>query len=350
MKRRFCLFILIIVICVSCGACNSWMNGEYLSVTPRNAKPETYANRVIEVTSYTQLRNALANLVRNGAEDGIISISAFNKGTIHFYVDTAISNVIENTPFGAYAIDKITYEIGTNRGVSVVACKIHYRSGYQQPSQIERIGDAEELNSVVEKALEGFDPQVLVLMEQYEKFDAQEIVNAYAARYPDKIVEIPEIEINIYPDKGAERIIEILFQYDLDQVQLQQARMKIEERFRLAEQQVQGLDDPVDIYEQLYLFLTSQYQYADTRSSEPSYDLLVNGRGDDRAFAETYTRLCIRLGLGCNTVIGTRNGQNWCWNAIQIHGKYYYIDILKFAETNDFHILSGSELEEYEAG
>ena len=347
MKRLACIVLLIIILCVLCGGCSAWTSGEYLSVTPRDARTETYENRVIEVTSYTQLRNALTSLVRNGAEDGIISISAFNKGTIHFYVDTAISNVIENTAYGAYAVEKITYEIGTNRGVSVVACKIHYRSGYQQPAQIKQIGDAQELIDIITKALEDFDSSVLVLMEQYEKVDVIETVEAFAACYPDRIAEIPSVEVNVYPDKGAERIIEISFEYEKDQVQLQQLRAKSEEAFRLVESSVQGPENELEVYEHLYLYLTNQCKYVDAFSSMPAYDLLVNGVGNEKAFADVYTRICNRIGLGCKTVTGTRNGKNWTWNSIQIRGKYYYVDLLHCAQTQEFRVLTESELLKY---
>ena len=349
MKRKFCVIFLAVAICVLCSACNSWMNGEYISITPREAKPETYANRVIEVTSYTQLRNALSNLVRNGAEDGIISISAFNKGTIHFYVDTAISNVIENTPFGAYAVEKITYEIGTNRGVSVVACKIHYRGGYQQPEQIRQLGDAQELSDAIADALENFDRNILVFMEQYEKIEVDKIVAEFASRYPDKVVEIPTVDVSVYPDKGAERIVEISFQYNVDQIQLQQMLVKIEECFSSVEQQVQGLEKPADVCEQLYLCLTERAQYIDVVSVTPAFNLLVNGEGNKTAFCEVFARMCNRMGLNCKTVCGTRNGQEWTWNAVLIQGQYHYIDLIRCMETEEFHFLSGTLLDAYEA-
>ena len=244
MKRS--VFVAVIaLLCALCSGCDAWTGGEYLSVTPHEAQAVDYADRVIEVTSYTQLRNAVENLVRTGADNGIISISAFNKGTIHFYVDTAISNVIENTAFGSYAVEEITYEIGTNRGISVVACKIHYRSGYQQPSQITQITNAVELETVIFEALEGIDSSVLVHMDQYEKLDVETLVTEYAAQYPEKMVEIPELLVNVYPDKGAERIVEISFEYQTDKVVLQQMRAKIAERLNAAETSVREIDGDV---------------------------------------------------------------------------------------------------------
>jgi len=348
MKRSVCVILILIMLCVLCSGCDSWMGGEYLSVTPHEVQPEGYTNPVIEVTSYTQLRNAVENLVRNGASDGIISISAFNKGTIHFYVDTAISNVIEKTAFGSYAVEKITYDIGTNRGVSVVACKVHYRRGYQPLSEIREIGSAQELSDAVVEALEGMDQSLLVYMEQYEKLNVEELVAEHTALYPDRIIEIPKVAVNVYPEKGAERIVEISFGYEMDQIRLQQMRRKVEEHFRMAEDAVRGFDSASDLYEQLYYFLIERCNYKAAASKTPAYTLFVKGEGDAKAFADVYARLCTRMGLGCKTVSGTRNGQNWAWNSVQIRGEYYYVDLLRCFEEQKFQIVSDTQLAEYE--
>ncbi len=347
MKRTLCFTVLCMMLCVLCSGCSVWTSGEYLSVTPHQVQSEVYANRVIEVTSYTQLRNAISNLVRNGAEDGVISISAFNKGTIHFYVDTAITNVIENTAYGAYAVEKITYEIGTNRGDSVVACKIHYRNGYQQPMQIKRIGNVQELSDMITDALQVLDRSVLVYTEQYEKIDVQKIISEFASSYPDKVIEIPSVEFSVYPEKGAERIIEISFEYKTDRILLQQMRGKAEEFFRAAEQSVQGINNVEDIYNQIYLYLKDHCKYTDIYSDTPVLDLLTKGQGNEKIIADIYARICTRLGLGCKTVSGTLNGRQWFWNAVQIRGKYYDVDLIRCLENQAFQLLTDEQLNEY---
>ena len=82
MKRTVKIIALLVWLCVLLSGCDAWMGGEYISVTPHEARSEPYADRVIEVTSYTQLRNAITNLVRTGAENGVISISAFKFSSI----------------------------------------------------------------------------------------------------------------------------------------------------------------------------------------------------------------------------------------------------------------------------
>lgn len=348
MKRAVCAMMLLLVLCVLCSGCDTWTSGEYLSVTPHDAvEAEVYSDRVIEVTSYTQLRNAVERLVQNGANDGIISISAFNKGTIHFYVDTAISNVIENTAFGSYAVEEITYEIGTNRGVSVAAFKIHYRDNYRQPSQIKQIGGAQELTDMVMNALESMDDTVLVQMEQYERIDVEKIIQEQAALYPDRIVKIPSVTINAYPEKGPQRIVEIFFVYDTERLALQQMRSKVKEAFQAAEASVEGQTDAAMVYEQLYLHLTEGFQLRDTSSRTPAYRVLVVREGDDRSLAEVYRRACERAGFGCEIVTGTRDGQNRTWNSVQIRGKYYYVDLVRCLENQAFLFLTDQELKEY---
>lgn len=347
--KRTAWIAVIILLCVLCSGCDAWMSGEYLSVTPHEAQTADYADRVIEVTSYTQLRNAVENIVRTGSDNGIISISAFNKGTIHFYVDTAISNVIENTAFGSYAVEKITYEIGTNRGVSVVACKVHYRPGYRHPSQIRQITDAQQLSEAVIEALEGLDKSLLIYMEQYEKLDIEQLVRDYAAQYPERIVEYPEVTVHVYPEKGAERIVEIAFGYQTDQVVLQQMRSKVAESLSGAEGCVRGLTDATEIYGQLFSYLTENYRYTSNTSQMPLYQVLVKGEGNEQALSEVYQLLCARVAKGCKTITGTKDGKPWTWNAVQIRGRYYEVDLLQCLNDGVFSLLTDEQLSAYQA-
>lgn len=347
MKRTVKILALLIMLCVLCSGCDFWMGGEYLSVTPHEVRSEPYADRVIEVTSYTQLRNAITNLVRTGAENGVISISAFNQGTIHFYVDTAIANVIENTAFGAYAVEKITYEIGTNRGASVVACSIHYRAGHQLPNKITRVDNAQQFTALITQALDEADETVLVYMEQFERLDVEAFVATYIEQNPDRVIEYPEISVELFPEKGAERIVQIHFNYQTDSLNMHQKRSMIEEKFRSAELCVENLSDPAGICEQLYLYLMSQAEYKENPSTMPAYDVLVRGVGDAKAFAIVYARMCNRKGLDCSVVDGTREGKPWSWNVIHYNGKDYHIDLLRSYDCQEFQIIRSDQFNGY---
>jgi len=344
MKRNVTLVALLVLLCVLLNGCDVWMGGEYLSITPHEVRSEPYADRVIEVTSYTQLRNAITNLVRTGVENGVISISAFNQGTIHFYVDTAISNVIENTPFGAYAVEKITYEIGTNRGVSVVACTIHYRTGRQLPNKITKVDNSQQVKDLITKALNNAESSVLLYTEQFEKLDVNAFVTSYAEKYPEQLIERPEITVELYPEKGAERIVQINFNYQTDPIVMHQKRSKIEEAFRDAQLCTENFDDPADISEQLYLYLMGRAEYKATSGMMPAYDILVNGFGNSNDFAVVYARMCNRAGLDCSVVSGTKDGKSWSWNAISYRGKEYYVDVLQCYELQEFQLCKSDQL------
>ena len=347
MKRTVTLVALLVLLCVLLNGCDAWMGGEYLSVTPHEVRSEPYADRVIEVTSYTQLRNAITNLVRTGAENGVISISAFNRGTIHFYVDTAISNVIENTAFGAYAVEKITYEIGTNRGASVVACTIHYREGRKLPNKITRVENIQQVKELITNALNNAEDSVLVYMEQFEKLDVESLVNSYAEQYPDRVIEKPEIFVNLYPEKGAERIVQICFNYQTDPLAMHQKRSKIETAFHGAQMVTENFEDPAQIGEQLYLYLMGRAEYKATSGTMPAYDILVNGFGDSRDFAVVYARMCNRAGLDCGVISGTKDGKPWYWNVISYRDREYHVDVLQCYENQEFQMNKSDQLVGY---
>ena len=55
-----------------------------------------------------------------------------------------------------------------------------------------------------------------------------------------------------------------------------------------------------------------------------------------RAFALVYAAMCREAGLGCITVTGTRAGEPWYWNIIQMDGRYYHVDLLQCYQVDWF--------------
>jgi len=180
--------------------------------------------------------------------------------------------------------------------------------------------------------------------EQFEKLDVNAFVTSYAEKYPEQLIERPEITVELYPEKGAERIVQINFNYQTDPIVMHQKRSKIEEAFRDAQLCTENFDDPADISEQLYLYLMGRAEYKATSGMMPAYDILVNGFGNSNDFAVVYARMCNRAGLDCSVVSGTKDGKSWSWNAISYRGKEYYVDVLQCYELQEFQLCKSDQL------
>lgn len=344
MKRSVAKIALTVLMMFVLSGCSNWMSGEYLSVKPYEVRNEQEEPQVISVTSYAQLRNAIRDLVEKGAAGGLISIASFHDATADFYINTAINHVVNNTSMGAYAVRNISYEIGTNRGNAVVVVQIDYLHGKEEILSIKEVDNSAELEKAVTDAMNECNPYLAVHTENYEKIDFGQIVSVYANAHPDLVMETPHVTFFSYPERGSDRIIEIVFTYQTDTETLLDMQQQVEAVFTSAELYVKQTSTVMDTYSRLYSFLMGRNNYTLETSLTPSYSLLLHGVGDSRAFANVYAAMCRNADLECRVISGLRDGEPWCWNLIRFRGGYYHVDLLRCYEENRFAFRSAEEM------
>ena len=342
------LTALICILCVLLSGCALWMSGERLSVTPHEAQKTQHSVEVVNVTSFTQLRNALKEQIEIGKEEIIISASAFNDTTLDYYVSTAVNYITDSTAIGAYAVDKITYEIGTNRGDQVVAFRVEYKHGKVELERIKTVDSAKELMDELTTALNACEQSVTVMVEHYESIDFTKFVDEYASLHPDKVMETPYVSVATYPANAEERILEITLTYLTEREQLLEMQRQVQSVFTSAELYVKETQKVMDIYSRLYSFLMERSDYTVQPSQTPAYSLLHSGIGDSRAFANVYAAMYRRAGLDCEVVSGLREGERWYWNAIRYRDNLYHVDLLRCNENNAFSLTLGEDMVDYE--
>ena len=345
MKRIFLAVSLLL--CMLLGGCAFWMDGEHLSVTPHREQILQAGDEVIEVFNNAEMRNALEKLIESGADRGILTASSFSSGTLHYYADAAISSIMENNPVAAYAVNKITYEIGTNRGEPVIAFHIDYlheRSEILRIKQTKSMADAE---NVIYNALSNCEASLVLRIEKYEYTDFAQLIQDYGNNNPNIVMEIPRIVTNTYPEQGDDRVVELIFTYQTSREKLREMQAMVSSVFTSAELYVDETAQVSEIFSRLYAFLMERNEYTQETSITPAYSLLHHGVGDSRAFANVYGKMCRQEELDCRVVSGTRDGQPWCWNIIRYRGKHYHVDLLFCKEIGRFTMLDPFEMDGY---
>ena len=117
--------------------------------------------------------------------------------------------------------------------------------------------------------------------------------------------------------------------------------------FEAAELYVSGDGAERQKYSQLYGFLMERFDYTVETSITPAYSLLHHGVGDSRAFATVYAAMCRRAGMECLMVTGTRSGEPWVWNIIQVGGIYRHVDLLQCSVQGRFQEKTDAEMSGY---
>lgn len=345
MKRAVCL--LLAVLCFALAGCQGWTNGSYVSIKPHQEQNDKTSPENVSASVCWQLRNALTDLVESGAEEGIIYVHDYDQGRLESDLKTAIHHATTENPVGAYAVEGIRYELGTSSGMSAVAVEITYLHDRAAIRRIKQYETMDEVHSAITQALAECQAGLVIQIHNYENADFPQLIQDYAEAHPQVVMEIPEVSVGMYPEKGSDRVVELKFTYQTSREVLRSMQTQVKPIFNSAELYVRGDGEEQEKLSQLYSFLMERFDYKIETSITPAYSLLRHGVGDCKAFALVYAAMCKNAELECLVVSGTRAGEAWYWNIVRVGEDYYHVDLLASAAQNEFQTLTDSEMEGY---
>ena len=347
MKKNYRAAIWILCMCLLLSGCEFGLDGSYYSEKPHLEEYEKLGEESAEVTSFSELQEALTVLVEDGSESGMLYTNDLTQDNLTGYLDIAIRNIKQHNAIGAYAVDEILYEIGTNTGKQAVAVTITYHHNRSEILRIKQTESMEDAIRVITSALDNCDPSVILKVEQYRTIDFTQLVQDYVDENPQTCMEMPQVTTNLYPENGAQRVIELKFTYQTSRATLRNMQQTVTPVFASAKLYVSTDADIWEKYSQLYSFLMERYDYTVETSITPSYSLLRHGVGDSKAFAVVYAAMCRQADLDCRVVSGTKAGEAWYWNVFVIDGVHYYIDLLQCSYTTGFQAYTDADMTGY---
>ena len=341
-KKLLALLLSLGLLFTGCG----WMDGQYSSVTPHLEQRQNTQSEAIVASDYLDLMDALREMIQSGSESGVINVADYPADAVESGMAVAVRYATESYPVGAYAVDSIEYEIGANGGLPAIAVSIAYRHSPMEIRMIREVSGSREVADEVIRALDSFDANVVLLVDGYAAMDFTQLVRDYAERYPETVMEIPQVAAAAY-GIGSSRVVEVTFTYQTSRDSLRQMQSQVKPVFDAASLYVSGDGEDRQKLSQLYAFLMERFDYKIETSITPAYSLLRHGVGDSRAFATVYAAMCRLAGLECMTVTGTHAGDPWTWNIVLDAGHYYHVDLLRCSELGGYREFTDREMSGY---
>lgn len=343
MKRvLICLLLSLSLLLSGC----SFLAGREISIVPHEVQMQPARTDGIAVANYLDLMKALAEMVSAGVGEGVIDISEYNSATIDGGMMLAVRYILEDHPIGSYAVEDIRYEIGTNGGIPALAVNIVYNRTQSQILRIRSMRNWSEAEKAILSALEGFDPGIVLLVDNYVKTDIVQMVEDYALENPQAVMETPYVTVDVY-GKGTKRVVDVGFAYQNSREDLRQMQEQVMPVFDAAELYVSGEGSVWQKYNQLYSFLMERFSYSIETSITPAYSLLRHGVGDSRAFAMVYAQMCKSAGVTCLVVKGTCDGEPRTWNMIEVGDRYFHLDLLRCHRMGRYRQFTDGDMEAY---
>ena len=343
--KRWLLMIIMFALLLS--GCSGIRVGHYHSVEAHDAQSNQMESQNISVTNYDQLCQALVSLTNEGIKSQVISFAEYDQTKLDQDMRKAIWWVKTYDPITAYAVEKITFEKGTSSGQSAVAVSISYIHDRTEIRKIQKAKSIKNVRQLIQTALNNSQAGVVLLWEEYKQTDFEQLVEDYAVEFPQLVMETPKVSATVYPETGEQRVVELKFTYQNSRETLRQMQSQVSSVFSSAELYVFGKGPTMEKAALLYAFLVERYDYQLETSITPAYSLLQYGVGDNKAFASVYAAMCEQSGLRCQVITGTRRGEPWFWNLIDVGGVYYHVDLLRCNELGGFRTWMDADMDGY---
>ena len=339
---------MVLIVCLLLSGCSGWLDASYHNVTPFQPEGGYVDNQTASVSTYDELCASLCELISSGTLNAIISVSKYDKPSVAPDMDAAIEKVMTTDPVAAYAVETITYEVGTNAGQPAVALNITYLHDRSEILKISHQETMDDAKNAVATALDSCSAGIVLYISEYEQIDIDQWVQDYAASNPDKVMEQPQVKVKLYPETGEARVMELKFTYQTSRDALRNMQSKVGSLFDAAVIYAGDHDDSQEQYYKLYSFLMGLFQEFQLDASiTPAYSLLQHGVGDSKAFATVYAAMCQKIGLECITVNGTKNGESSYWNIIAVGETYYHVDLLQCRQAEEFTLKLDADMAGY---
>lgn len=333
--KKFCLMPSLLLLGLLLGGC-SVFDGQYVRVTPHAVQSSQGQQESSGIRTYAELRAALTEMTAVGRESMVLLTQDYPEPLLEENMESAKLYACTYDPIGAYAVEDMTYEIGTKGGQTAVAVSISYRHSQSDIRGIVELESADELEASVLQAMEQIESRHVVLVHGYKDTDFGQMVQKLAQANPKSIMECPQVTADAY-GRGATRLVELTFSYENSKDVLQQMQVQVRNVFDSASLYVSGDGEDHQKLSQLYSFLMDRFNYTMDTSITPSYSLLRHGVGDSRAFAMVFSAMCRDAGLECLMVTGTKNAEPWIWNIVRDGERYYHLDLTQCKEDGFFH-------------
>ena len=345
MKRT--ALVLVLVLCLILSGCSSLLIGEYIWEQTHYIPPVPDSGQDIMASDFDQLVAVITQAIAEGTELFTVSVAQYDRSALQTDVNKATETVLRVDPVAAYAVSDISCQIGTSAGETVLLVHVTYLHDQTQIKRILTVADNAAALSAIAEAMKNCDSSIVLRIDHYEQQDLLPAIEAYSAVYPQYVMEAPQVSVNVYPESGISRVVEIRFNYVNGRDVLRDMQEQVLKLFDASVNIVSVTEKPREKYNQLYSLLVERFQkYTIETSITPAYSLLLHGVGDSRAFAMVFSAMCREAGLHCQVVAGTKGGKLWYWNIVQVDSTYYHVDLLRSKGEGNLRLLTDNIINE----
>ena len=342
MKRTLAMIIALLLL-TGCSLAPS----TYRTEKAHAGAAQTKLPAAVEVKNFDQLKAALLRLIGQKREQGTIRAVDYS-GNVEEDLIKAVYEASRMDPVGAFSVDYMNHNCVKIVNYYEITVDIFYRYAIYEIDTIHDVEQEEDIRLQVESALENFKGRIAMRMSEELTYDISDMMEKYFIATPENMVEVPKINVMVYPESGPERVVEVEFAYEHTPQELRQMKEAIEESVAAAAEYIRYRNSDRDKVRLLYTYLTERFKYEAGSVSTPVYSALCEGVADPVGLAQGLVLICRRAGVECYYVSGLLGGQSCVWNIVSDDGDFRHVNLpLCMAEEQDLRLMTDWEMSDY---
>ena len=209
LHRLLCL----LCACLTLTGCGALQEREYVTVEPHSSKFwESEAAGTLRAENYQDIVNDLLILIGQHTEGATVRLYNYEDDvTVADALEQATTEVQQETPMGAYAVEYITASSRAQRGYYEISIQISYRRTAEQIQAVVNATSMEALSSLLETALDEGRTELAVRIGYWGEDDQARVEETVAQLREERgLTETPPWTISYYPAEGPVGLIEFV--------------------------------------------------------------------------------------------------------------------------------------------
>lgn len=209
LHRLLCL----LCACLTLTGCGALLEREYVTVEPHSSKFwESEAAGTLRAENYQDIVNDLLILIGQHTEGATVRLYNYEDDvTVADALEQATTEVQQETPMGAYAVEYITASSRAQRGYYEISIQISYRRTAEQIQAVVNATSIEALSSLLETALDEGRTELAVRIGYWGEDDQARVEETVAQLREERgLTETPPWTISYYPAEGPVGLIEFV--------------------------------------------------------------------------------------------------------------------------------------------
>ena len=299
------------------------------------------------VNNGDELKDTLLMLVNEGVEEATLTTDVYD-GDVEEDFDRAVRSIKNDYLAESYMVDTIQREIVSAGSYSRIDLEIEY---LHEKSEVPlRAYTMDELQRRMKEALSDSEDTLTMRVFDYEDLDFSRIAKEYAENNLTAVIAEPEfVSRKTFPREGSERIVELRFSYPKEHNDLISRKQFVDYMIASSVDSVSGLASGLERARQLYALQIGGHSYSEESGSTPAFDLFVDRKGDSRVFSAVYQAMCAKSEVNCHLVHGTKDGEPYDWNILELDSGVWHVDVNADAQSGaaELRLMTDDEMEGY---